>query len=210
MARRRSSASKAKQRRTSSMGMPEVDLTRSSRSLTLRDLGLYDVPQVSKEVVHYLYQTRYNRLPIEFHSIAEVLINGLNNPAFFSVVIVDEKDAPVGGMAATLNKYIFNDVWIAEDQLLFVKEGYRSIRSVSLLLNAYKKWAKQKGVDMATLRTSVDTPGFDKIAEKFGFKFVGATFELEIDHETDPHPDQLQFPWWGTHASGQERREGRS
>ena len=94
--------------------------------------------------------------------------------------MVAEHDGQIiGGLAATITPHWFSPDLTACDMALFIAPEYRGGAAVVRLLNAYRKWATEKGSKMTLLgiMTGVDVEKTALSCERLGWRRAGIVLE---------------------------------
>ncbi len=125
-------------------------------------------------------ESSYSQLNFEPKRVLETFdwyLNDENKTA----IIARKGDKPVGLYAGYMSKYYFSDEYVANDIAWFVTKSLRGTRVGLRLLDAFEKWAIDKGASEIRLgfTTDINPKAFDSLMKKRGYDVVGANYRLE-------------------------------
>lgn len=109
--------------------------------------------------------------PFSRANLQTVLNGNLNNEYLCGQVLIF-KDEIVGILIAQLHSDAITDEYSAYDSVFFIRPVYRAYADI--LLNAYKEWARKRGVREA-YATNYYMPEF-----KLDWALVGQVFKVEL------------------------------
>lgn len=84
----------------------------------------------------------------------------------------------IGIFCGEVYPHIYTDDLIAVDQLMYVHPDHRRTGIASILVEEYKKWAKEKGAKMTLIGSSTGFEGADEFFSNAGFKRLGGNYGL--------------------------------
>jgi GNAT superfamily N-acetyltransferase len=142
-----------------------------------------DIPVILDMIEESISQTIWKDIKLDRAKTTGMLEQNEHNLLFHGNVVVDDQGEIVGCFAATLGSRIWTNEVFAYDQLFYIKEGHRRLKTATALVAAYKEWAIERKVRKAFLSNSMgmNIETFSKLAKLLGFEEVGSIHFMEIN-----------------------------
>lgn len=110
-------------------------------------------------------------------------------------VLVDADDIPHGGIAGYCVPMIVSPQRMAGDLLLFIEQGYRSLRAARDLIETFRAWAINDcgaAIVYGTVTGGYRTDTIDEMLKRMGYANIGSVYDLrsstkERQHEPAKH-----------------------
>ena len=143
---------------------------------------LQDIPMMLVGIKRCVMSYGYvDRIYDDTH-IRNMLTGNVNNKNFFCHLAIKD-GVPIGGLCASVQRYIMSPEPYAEDHFLYIIPEYQSRLRVSTELVAkYVEWAKSRNLQRIRLTQSNGNKPekFTKFAKHFGFELLGGIHERAL------------------------------
>lgn len=148
----------------------------------IRRYELADVPEMLDHIQAALSVTQFRDIKVSREKLDRMLCSNVRNSLFFAALAVDDEANIIGGICASVFKFIFSEETLAEDLFFYVVPSSRQLRVSTGLVAAYLEWAKERNVRRVQLSNSmgVKVEQFSKLATRLGFEKVGTVHQMKL------------------------------
>lgn len=150
--------------------------------MIIRRYQKQDVPTLLQMLKKAIPESRYAGVPIDDKMVVDTLMGNVNNSQYFCNVIEADNGELVGILLASVVRYPFSRYVFASDQITYIDPEHRNLKAITELVGSYVEWGKERGVMEVrwSQSTAEKTESFKKLAERLGFKHIGAHFTMEL------------------------------
>jgi GNAT superfamily N-acetyltransferase len=147
----------------------------------LRDLTRDDMPALL-ELAREMHQAGvYSAYPMDEARVAYILTALIDAPEALTIGYQIKGDL-AGAFLGEIIQDLWVDVRLAVNQMVYVRKASRSSKAGFSLIEAYTKWAEQRGADVMhfTVYAGINNDAVGRTLQRLGYAPSGGAYNKEI------------------------------
>lgn len=141
-----------------------------------------DIPRmVDLGRVMHAESPRFNRMAFDGERAAATIARLIDMPEGFAWVYEDADGQVVGGLLGLVMPQWFSHELTACDIALFIEPAHRGSMAAVRLVNTYRAWAHDQGVEPGMVQigilTGVEVEGTERLLQRLGWQRAGLVME---------------------------------
>lgn len=161
-------------------------LQKTSKECIIRPYEKADIPAIIASVREEVPKLpNYENINIADNRLEYLLTHNHGNASSFQCWILVDKETGrlAGGAAGYCVPSMLSWDLVSQDLFMFVYPDWRTLRHCTMLLVAYKEWAKARGAKsiMATHTSGYRREAFSEIMRRQGYVEAGTLWMLRLD-----------------------------
>ena len=148
----------------------------------IRDATMLDIPVLLELGKEMHAESAFSYLPFDEKKVSGLLAALISSPDG-CLLVYEEKNEVVGGLAAVSCPFFFCHEVFATDLAVFVRKSRRGGRAVIELTRGYSEWADGRPAVREThlgVSTGLKTDSVAKLYQRLGFSPRGGTFSRRV------------------------------